>query len=245
MFALILVSFTVLFIFIYISLIYLPLIAIKNEKDGVLIAREKLKLLSKGILKVLDVQLKVRYRDKAKIDNLDKKKGIIYICNHQSNLDIPVVMVALTMDIGFVAKIEMSSWPFFSTWMKKSKCVFLNRKNPREGIKSIKEGVELIKNGYPIVIFPEGERNSTGEIGEFKKGSFKLATETNGVIVPLTIKGSYNIQKKGEWKMKRHQEVEVIIDTPIYVDKLSKEDKKNLSTKVRSIILKNYSKKLF
>lgn len=241
MFALILVTLTTLSIFVYISVFYLPIIALKNERDGVLLARKKLKFLSQSILKSLAVDLTVEYKDKEEIERLDRKKGIIYVCNHQSNLDIPVIVSALQMDVGFVAKHEMKSWPFFSIWMKKSKCVFLNRENPREGIKSIKESVSLIKQGYPIVIFPEGERSLDSKILNFKKGSFKLATETNGIIVPLTIKGSYNIQKRGEWKMKRHQKVSVIIDKPIYVDLLPREEIKNLSFKVREIIEKNYN----
>lgn len=240
MFALFLVSLTGLFMFIYISIFYLPLIALKNEKDGVMLAREKLKFLSRCILKALDVKLRVQYKDRKAVNQLDRKKGIIYVCNHQSNFDIPVIMSALHMDVGFVAKQEMKSWPFFSIWMKKSKCVFLNRENPREGIKSIKESVALIKKGYPIVIFPEGERSLDAKILTFKKGSFKLATETNGIIVPITIKGSFNIQKRGELKMKRHRKVTVVIDKPIFVSELSKDELKDLSVKVREIIVSNY-----
>lgn len=240
MFALFLVSITSLFIFVYISIFYLPLIAFKNERDGILLAREKMKFLSRWILKSLAVDLKVKYKDRKAINQLDRKKGIIYVCNHQSNLDIPVIMTALHMDVGFVAKHEMKSWPFFSIWMKKSRCVFLNRENPREGIKSIQESVRLIKQGYPIVIFPEGERSLDSKMLNFKKGSFKLATETNGIIVPLTIKGSFNIQKRGEWKMKRHQRVDVVIDRPIFVSELSRDEVKELSVRVKQIIEDNY-----
>lgn len=171
-----------------------------------------------------------------------REKGIIFVCNHQSNLDIPVIVSALHIDVGFVAKKEMKSWPFFNIWMKRSKCVFLNRENPREGIKDIKEAVKVVKDGYPIVIFPEGERTLDGEILRFKKGSFKLATETNGIIVPLTLKGTFDIQKRGEWKMKRNQLVTIIVGEPIYVDSLSNDEIKELSTKVREVIEENYKK---
>ena len=240
MLGLILVSVTTFCVFIYISLVYLPIIAFKSEEDGVLLAREKLKLISRWILRSLAVDLDVEYEDFEEVDSLDRKKGIICVCNHQSNLDIPAVTAALHADIGFVAKKEMKSWPFFSIWMKKSKCVFLDRSNPKAGIKSIQEAVELIKKGYPIVIFPEGERSIDGSILPFKKGSFKLATETKGVIVPITLKGTYNIQKRGEWRMKRHQKVTVVIGKPIHVDELSREEIKNLSTTVRDIIARTY-----
>lgn len=242
MLGMILATLTGLIIFIYISILYLPIIALKDEKTAVKLAREKLKWLSKLVLKSLGVRLRVVYKNRKNINQLEREKGIIYVCNHQSNLDIPVIVSTLHMDVGFVAKKEMKSWPFFNIWMRKSKCVFLNRENPREGIKDIKEAVKVIKEGYPIVIFPEGERTLDGEILRFKKGSFKLATETNGIIIPLTLKGTFDIQKRGEWKMKRNQLVTVVVDEPIYVSSLSKEELKDLSTTVREIIENNYRK---
>lgn len=242
MLGMILATLTGLIIFIYISILYLPIIALKDEKTAVKLAREKLKWLSKLVLKSLGVRLRVVYKNRKNINQLEREKGIIYVCNHQSNLDIPVIVSALHMDVGFVAKKEMKSWPFFNIWMRKSKCIFLNRENPREGIKDIKEAVKVIKEGYPIVIFPEGERTLDGEILRFKKGSFKLTTETNGIIIPLTLKGTFDIQKRGEWKMKRNQLVTVVVDEPIYVSSLSKEELKDLSTTVREIIENNYRK---
>ena len=208
----------------------------KDERTGVKLARKKLRWLSRIVLKSLGVKLRVIYKNRKNINALEREKGIIFVCNHQSNLDIPVIVSALHIDVGFVAKKEMKSWPFFNIWMKRSKCVFLNRENPREGIKDIKEAVKVVKDGYPIVIFPEGERTLDGEILRFKKGSFKLATETNGIIVPLTLKGTFDIQKRGEWKMKRNQLVTIIVGEPIYVDSLSNDEIKELSTKVREVI---------
>ena len=242
MLGMILAAGTGLLLFIYISILYLPIIAMKDERTGVKLARKKLRWLSRIVLKSLGVKLRVIYKNRKNINALEREKGIIFVCNHQSNLDIPVIVSALHIDVGFVAKKEMKSWPFFNIWMKRSKCVFLNRENPREGIKDIKEAVKVVKDGYPIVIFPEGERTLDGEILRFKKGSFKLATETNGIIVPLTLKGTFDIQKRGEWRMKRNQLVTIIVGEPIYVDSLSNDEIKELSTKVREIIEENYKK---
>lgn len=242
MLGMILAAGTGLLLFIYISILYLPIIAMKDERTGVKLARKELRWLSRIVLKSLGVKLRVIYKNRKNINALEREKGIIFVCNHQSNLDIPVIVSALHIDVGFVAKKEMKSWPFFNIWMKRSKCVFLNRENPREGIKDIKEAVKVVKDGYPIVIFPEGERTLDGEILRFKKGSFKLATETNGIIVPLTLKGTFDIQKRGEWKMKRNQLVTIIVGEPIYVDSLSNDEIKELSTKVREVIEENYKK---
>lgn len=242
MLGLILASLTGFFLFSFISIAYLPKIRTMEERAGVEYARKKLKWLSKQILKSLDVKLDIKYKNREAIDSLDKKEGVIFVCNHQSNLDIPAIVTALHMDVGFVAKHEMKRWPFFGTWMKKSNCVFLNRENPREGIKDIKKAVELIKEGYPTVIFPEGERSLTGKILNFKKGSFKLATETNGIIVPLTLKGTYDIQPRGTLKMARGKKVTLVVDEPIFVKNLSKDEEKVLATTVRDKIVENFEK---
>lgn len=242
MLGLILASLTGFFLFSFISIAYLPKIRTMEERAGVEYARKKLKWLSEQILKSLDVKLDIKYKNREVIDSLDKKEGVIFVCNHQSNLDIPAIVTALHMDVGFVAKHEMKRWPFFGTWMKKSNCVFLNRENPREGIKDIKKAVELIKEGYPTVIFPEGERSLTGKILNFKKGSFKLATETNGIIVPLTLKGTYDIQPRGTLKMARGKKVTLVVDEPIFVKNLSKDEEKVLATTVRDKIVENFEK---
>ena len=242
MLGLILASVTGFFLFSFISIAYLPKIRTMEERAGVEYARKKLKWLSEQILKSLDVKLDIKYKNREAIDSLDKKEGVIFVCNHQSNLDIPAIVTALHMDVGFVAKHEMKRWPFFGTWMKKSNCVFLNRENPREGIKDIKKAVELIKEGYPTVIFPEGERSLTGKILNFKKGSFKLATETNGIIVPLTLKGTYDIQPRGTLKMARGKKVTLVVDEPIFVKNLSKDEEKVLATAVRDKIVENFEK---
>ena len=242
MLGLILASLTGFFLFSFISIAYLPKIRTMEERAGVEYARKKLKWLSEQILKSLDVKLDIKYKNREAIDSLDKKEGVIFVCNHQSNLDIPAIVTALHMDVGFVAKHEMKRWPFFGTWMKKSNCVFLNRENPREGIKDIKKAVELIRKGYPTVIFPEGERSLTGKILNFKKGSFKLATETNGIIVPLTLKGTYDIQPRGTLKMARGKKVTLVVDEPIFVKNLSKDEEKVLATIVRDKIVENFEK---
>ena len=127
MLGLILASSTGFFLFIFISIFYLPKIHFLSERKGVEYSRRKLKWLSRMVLRSLNVKLRVKYKNRKAINSLDKTKGIIFVCNHQSNLDIPAIVTALHMDVGFVAKHEMKSWPFFGTWMKKSNCIFLNR----------------------------------------------------------------------------------------------------------------------
>jgi 1-acyl-sn-glycerol-3-phosphate acyltransferase len=233
---------TGLLCFIYITIFYLPVTYFLSERKRVEFSRQAIAIVGKGLVQSARMHLQIVYRDKNAIENLDPMEGIVYVCNHQSNLDIPAVDYALKGKVGFVAKKEMRHWPFYGIWMRKMKCVFLNRSNPREGLKDIKRAVEIVKDGYPTLIFPEGERSTDGKIHPFKKGSFKLALDTCGIIVPITIKGTYEIQKRGQFQIKRNQKVRIIIDLPIFVNKLENKALKDLDKVIHEIIVKNFEK---
>lgn len=229
-------------VFIGMTIVCLPtLINLEGDKQKTF-ARRKLKWFCEVVLKIARADVEVIYLDKDSIENLDKREGIVVVGNHQSNLDIPVVNAKLPFDVGFVAKEEMASWPIYSFWMRRSNSIFLNRSNPREGIKSIKRAVEVIRAGYPTVIFPEGARSLDGNIHEFKKGSFRLVTDTNGIVVPVSIKGTYEIQRRGSIKVAFGRKVKLIIGKPLYVEHMSKEEKKDLSKEVERIVKENYER---
>lgn len=241
MFGIILATVSAVCLFIYKEITFIPAHFYKNKKKKTFTARKNLRDISCCFLKVLGTKVEVVYKDKEAFEHLNREKGIVLIANHQSNFDIPVILSGIKFDLGFVAKKEMESWPFFHIWMRRGKYIFLDRSNPREGIKSIKKAVKIVKEGYPTVIFPEGERSLTGEIGNFKKGSFKLALDTNGIIVPMTICGAINIQKRGSIAVSRNRKVKLIVEKPIDISILSDEEKKNLNNIVRDKIIENYN----
>ena len=115
---------------------------------------------------------------------------ICFVSNHQSALDIPAVLAGLGIWPGFITKAELKKIPILSTWIRAMNCVYIDRKSPRSSIGAILAGVEHIRNGIPMFVFPEGTRSRTGELGEFKSGSLKLATRAKAVIVPITIDGT-------------------------------------------------------
>lgn len=242
MFGAVLAVVSAFILFVWKEIAYIPSHFYKDRRKKTILARKYLRDISSGFLKTLGAKVEVVVKDRESFENLDRDKGIVFVANHQSNFDIPVILSGIDMDLGFVAKIEMRSWPFFYRWMRRGKYIFIDRSNAREGMKSIKKAVDIVKSGYPTVIFPEGERSITGEIGIFKKGSFKLAVDANGIIVPMTICGAINIQKRGSVAIHRNQKIKLIIEKPIDVSKLSIEEKKNLSQEVRDMIVKNYEK---
>ncbi|BDU49509.1 lysophospholipid acyltransferase family protein [Haliovirga abyssi] len=209
-----------------------------SKEKGIKVARKYAKKWGKNLIGSTGCEVEVIMKDKNLKEKIENET-IVVVSNHQSNFDIPLLLEYFPKDIGFVAKKEMEHWPILGAWMKMIQCVFLDRSNPREGIKSIKEAVKKIKTGYSIVIFPEGTRSKTGEIMEFKKGSFKLATDSKVKLIPVTIKGTNNIQVKGSMKIQKAK-VKIIIDNPIDVKELDRTELKELNVKVKDIIEKNY-----
>lgn len=118
-------------------------------------------------------------------EHVPKDRAVLYVGNHRSFFDILLTYSRTPGLTGFVAKKEMEKIPLLSTWMKRLHCLFLDRDNIREGLKTILEGIELIKSGVSICIFPEGTRNKTGELLlPFKEGSLKMAEKRAAPLFP-------------------------------------------------------------
>lgn len=165
----------------------------------------------------------------------------LFVGNHQGLLDVPVIVSSLDRYVGFVAKKEMLKLKILTYWMKEMKCVFMDRQNVRAAVKTINEGVENLKNGYSMLIFPEGTRSRGENLGEFKKGSMKLGIKAGVSIVPIAINGTYNVLEANGRKIKA-ADVDLIICPPIYPNELSKEEQNNLSQTIKDIIQKELEK---
>ena len=112
--------------------------------------------------------------------------------------------------------------------------VFIDRENIRESVKAINTGVENVKSGYSMIIFPEGTRSLGEKMREFKKGSMKLAFNAGVPVVPVTIEGTYKVLETGN--QVTGNKLYMVIHKPIDVTKLSKEEKSNLAETVHDII---------
>ena len=169
------------------------------------------------------------------LENVPKDETVLFVSNHQSYLDIPLLMGYIPKPKGFIAKKELESWPIVSYWMKKIRCIFMDRENVRKSAKSIVEGINILKSGYSMVIFPEGTRSKGIKRHEFNSGSFKLATKPKVPIVPVSIDGSY-IVLSGKFHFVKKCEINLTIHPTIETNNLSKEDLKELPKKVEKII---------
>lgn len=170
------------------------------------------------------------------VENIPKDTPVLFTPNHQGMYDVPAMITGLDAPHGLVAKKEALKYPVLRTWMKYLHCVFIDRENPREAVKALNETAENIKNGYSMVIFPEGTRARCDTLNEFKHGAFKVAKKCGCPIVPVCIDGTYRIMEaNGGIKMKPGK-FKVTIFEPIDVNALSKEEFKELPQKVHDMI---------
>jgi 1-acyl-sn-glycerol-3-phosphate acyltransferase len=175
------------------------------------------------------------------LENVPKDEAVLYVSNHRSYFDILVGYTSVPNLTGFVAKKEMSKIPFISLWMKFINCLFLDRDNVREGLKTILQGIELIKKGYSVFISPEGTRNQQKEMLPFKEGSLKMAEKTGCAIIPVSLSNTDNIfENHLPWVRRAHIIIE--FGKPIYPNDLDKENRKFLGSYIQNIIKETLDK---
>ena len=146
------------------------------------------------ILKMAGVHITVKG-----IENIPKDRAVLYVGNHRSYFDILTGYVTVPTLVGFVAKKEMEKIPLLSKWMLNVNCLFLDRNNIKEGLKTILAGIEKVRRGVSVWIFPEGTRNKNEQLSDllpFKEGSLKIAEKSGCPVVPVAIKGTAEVFEK-------------------------------------------------
>lgn len=169
-------------------------------------------------------------------ENIPADEAVLYIGNHKSFFDIVITYARCKRLTGYVSKLSMKKVPLLSIWMVRLHCLFLNRDDIKEGLKTILAGIENIKNGISMCIFPEGTRNTTDELMlPFKEGSFKMAEKTGCAIIPMAITNSAEIFENHLPRLKR---THVILEygKPIYPNELDKETRKKLGAHCQGVI---------
>lgn len=116
----------------------------------------------------------------------------VFVANHRSYYDIPLMLTQLGDPIPLISKIEVQKIPVVRRWMELLHCLFLDRDDPRQGMQVINEAAALVEKGYCVGIFPEGTRykGAEGEVGPFLAGAFRIASKSGVPIVPVAIGNS-------------------------------------------------------
>lgn len=176
-------------------------------------------------------------------EELIPDEPVLFIGNHRSYFDILLTYSRCKRLTGYVAKKEMLSYPLLRTWMKRLYCLFLDRKNAREGLKTILTAIDYVKQGISICIFPEGTRNNGEELSmlPFHAGSFKIAEKSGCAIVPISIN---NTAEMLENHFPRIKKTHVVIEygAPIYMKDMDKEQKKHIGEYCQNLIQETINK---
>jgi len=173
------------------------------------------------------------------LSNIEPDKSYVYMANHQSNFDIPVLLGYLPVQFRWLAKAELFKIPVFGRAMRGAGYVKIDRFNQESAFESINEAAQKMKNGVSVMIFPEGTRSKNGRIRPFKKGGFVMAVDSGVPIVPVIIRGTWPIMAKSSLRI-NHGDVEMEIAKPIDTTGYSKETKEELMNKGRTVIRQKF-----
>jgi 1-acyl-sn-glycerol-3-phosphate acyltransferase len=126
---------------------------------------------------------------------------VVFMGNHESHFDPPVTIGWLDIPAVFIAKRELKWVPFLGQVIWFMRFIFINRQNRSKALESIAQAARDIRAGKSVVIFPEGTRTKDGKLGDFKKGGFALAQEAGVAIVPLVLKGGFEILPRDAFRV--------------------------------------------
>lgn len=234
----ILASFVILFLICSIPLLIIEFFIGKFNMD--LKSRSSLAIVNwafRGCLWIAGVQVTVLGEE-----NVPTDRPVLYIGNHRSYFDILITYVRVPRPTGYIAKKEMLRYPLLRDWMKYLHCLFLDRKDIKQGMQTILDGIEKINSGISICVFPEGTRNKVNDtFMPFHAGSFKIAEKTGCPIIPMSINNTASIFEDHLPKIKK---AHVVIEygKPIYMSEMTREEKKRIDTDVQEIIKETYFK---
>ncbi len=170
-------------------------------------------------------------------EHLWTHRPAVFLINHQSNMDMFIASKLIRKDLTGIAKQELKNYPVMGQLMQAAGVIFIDRKNREKAIEAMKPAVDALKGGTSIVIFPEGTRSYTYELGPFKKGAFHLAMQAGVPIIPMILKNAHDALPRGKALIKPSM-VEVCILPPIPTKGWKKKDLNKHIEGVRNLFLK-------
>ena len=188
------------------------------------------RIWAKSILIAARIKVKVKGLSK-----IDPTKPFIYMCNHQSNFDIPVLLAYLKVQFRWLAKAELFRIPLFGFAMKRAGYISIDRRDRKAAFTSLDKAAETIREGASVIIFPEGTRSPDGNISPFKKGGFVMALDAGAPIVPIILHGTRSIMPKNRLRIVPGN-VKMEITDPIDTSGYTQKNKDALMKKIRHII---------
>ncbi|MBQ6537764.1 MAG: 1-acyl-sn-glycerol-3-phosphate acyltransferase [Eubacterium sp.] len=177
------------------------------------------------------------------LEKVPTDTAVMYAANHRGFYDIILLYSIVPTQTAFVAKSGLRKFFCIAQWMWFLDCMFIERDNIKQSLEVILKAIALVKSGTSVYISPEGTRNPTDELLEFKEGSMKIATKGKVPIVPVCFTGTEKIMEESmPWV--HSGKIRVEFGDPIYPDKLEKEELKHIGRYTRDVIQKLYDSTL-
>lgn len=196
---------------------------------------ERARWFGHRVVELLDIRLDARGAER-----VPPGRAYVYMSNHQSHLDIPVLYATLpSPTIRMLAKKELFRIPLWGRGLRAAEFIEVDRANHARAVQSIDHAAALVRDGVSIYLAPEGTRSRDGRIQPLKKGGFHLALGTGTAIVPVAVSGTIDILAPGSRSMQRGCAVAVRIGDPIPVEGRALD---GLVTEVRDFLIANVEK---
>ena len=194
----------------------------------------------KELIKIAKINLEI-------IGNFDipKDKPLVFVSNHTSPYDIPVIYGTLPVLAGFVANKELATMPVMNYWMKQAHSIFVDVKDTKSKISTLKKIVQNLNNMQHVIIFPEGKMSPDGNLQDFQRGGLQAAVIANACIVPIALNGVREVLPPGDFAINPDKKVIINIGSTIFIDKLDNSGRKRIDQIMHdslSVLLENARK---
>ncbi len=192
---------------------------------------------AKWLIRVSGIEIQV-----SGLDNIDVNQNYVFISNHASLFDIPILLSTIKNEIKMIAKRELAYIPIFGWSLIAGGYILIDRNNTRKTLRIMGKARQKLKKGNSILVFPEGTRSKNGSIQSFKRGAFLLAFQTHLDILPISIIGSHQVMPKKTFRL-TPAKVQVVVDKPISIKEVKSAQKQVLIDQVRDLIINNCQEK--
>lgn len=170
------------------------------------------------------------------LENIQPGQSYVFVCNHQSMLDVWLVYGFLPVIFKWMMKKELRKIPFVGTACRAAGHVFVDRRNPRAAVAAMQQMKRTLQGGVSTVIFPEGTRTKTGKMGPFKRGAFKIALDLKLPVIPLTLSGCYDVVPPHRPYLTPHR-ITLHIDKPVDISACTtREQEEEVITRIHDIV---------
>jgi 1-acyl-sn-glycerol-3-phosphate acyltransferase len=169
------------------------------------------------------------------LEKIDISKPQVYVVNHLSAFDIPVLYTHLPFQFRILAKKELFRYPFMGWHLRRSGQIPVVLENPKASVRSLNLAVASIRKGNSLVIFPEGGRSPNGQLQPFMGGAFYAAVKAQVDVVPIVLVGTYEMLKMNSYHIKPGP-VQMVVGSPISTAGMSTRDIAKITERARIVM---------